>query len=165
MPEDKGRFITKFAGRSMQPTLKEGMLVMVEKIGPLEVKLADIILYQNGNSLIAHRLIRVFKQDKRRIFVTKGDNQAYIDVALISEEALIGRIRAAFYENEPQKNILIKNRLIDGMYVIIGNLLLWIRRNRELVPRPLRAAFKPFVGGSFLAFKKTTHFLYSFFQR
>lgn len=149
----------------MQPTLKDGMVILAEKINPSEVKPADIILHKTNGSLIAHRVIRIIRKDEARIFVTRGDNHAYMDAYFIPEGDIVGRVISVFAKDSPQKNLLIKNRLIDGMYVIIGNLLVWTRGNRELVPLPLRAVFKPFIGGSFLLFKKTTHFLHSFFQR
>jgi hypothetical protein len=121
-------------------------------------------LYQNGNSLIAHRVIRILQQDKKRIFVTKGDNHAYIDAALIPEEAFRGRIQAAFFENEPQKNILINNRMVARLYIVMGNLVLFFRRNRESIPKVLRVIFKPLVGGFFLVFKKAIHFIYLLFM-
>lgn len=152
-------FIAKFSGRSMQPTLKDGMLLVVEKIGPQEAKPADIILYQNGNSLVTHRLIRIFQQGERRILVTKGDNHAYIDAGLVPQEALLGRIQAAFYEHEPQKNILIKNKAVGGLYIAMADLAFLMRKHRESVPAFIRTPFKPLVGIFFTAFKKTIHFI------
>ena len=148
----------------MQPTLKEGMLIEVEQINPKEVSTGDIIVYGQSKPLIAHRVVRIHEKEGKKTFLTKGDNHAYIDAASISEENLIGRVSSAFYENDSQRNVLIKNRLIQALYVIIGNLVLFIRERRDSVPEFIRSIFKIFVGGFFLGFKKAIHLIHSLIE-
>ena len=90
----------------------------------------------------------------------RGDNHAYIDVSFIPEDNLVGRVILAFTQDNPMKNLLIKNRIVELMYIITGNLLFWTRKNRKYIPFFLRLLFKPFVGSFFLILKKITHFLY-----
>ena len=71
------RFIASFSGKSMQPTLREGMQIEVEEVASKEVKLADIILYRNHSAFICHRVIKIIQDKEQRIFVTKGDNQPH----------------------------------------------------------------------------------------
>ena len=154
----------KFYGRSMQPTLKEGMLIEVDNINPQAVRPADIIVYGKGAPFIAHRVVRILKKDNRTLFLTKGDNHAYRDLTVIPGEDLIGVVRSAFYENDPGKDILIKNRLIELLYVIIGNLVFFVRNKRVSVPEFIRSIFKLFVGGFFLGFKKAIHLIHSLIE-
>ena len=153
-------FIAKFSGKSMQPTLKDGMLLLVERVKSEDVQPADIILYKSQDSVVSHRVIKVVRKDGKRIFATKGDNHAYLDAAWVPQQDLIGRVSACFYGHEPQKDRLIKNRFVLGLYVIIGNASLWTRQRRLAVPRFIRAIFKPFVGGFFFVSKKVIHALY-----
>jgi signal peptidase I len=156
----EGKFQVKFSGKSMRPTLKEGMQILIEKVNPQDVKLADIILYKNGDFLVTHRVIRSIQDGQKRVFVTKGDNDSYIDVTLISEEDLIGVVQAAFHENNSKTDVLIKNRLIGWLYLIMGNWVFWIGKKGKFIPLFIRQAFKPLVDGFFLVFKKFTHLIY-----
>ena len=154
----------KFYGRSMQPTLKEGMLIEVDNINPQAVRPADIIVYGKGSPLIAHRVVRILKKDKKTLYLTKGDNHAYRDLTVIPEEDLIGVVRSAFYEKDLKRDILIKNKLIQLLYVIIGNLVFWVRKRRDSIPKFIRSIFKLFVGGFFLGFKKAIHLIHSLIE-
>jgi len=145
----------------MQPTLREGMQIEVEEVASKEVKLADIILYRNHSAFICHRVIKIIQDKEQRIFVTKGDNHAYIDAGLIPEKELIGVVRVAFWENQPKRDVLIKNRLLSILYVIIGNSAFFLRQKSRIVPGAIRNIFKPLVGGFFIFFKKTIHFIQS----
>lgn len=46
-------------GRSMLPTIKEGEAITVEPVELSAVRTGDIILYRNGNSVIAHRVVQI----------------------------------------------------------------------------------------------------------
>jgi signal peptidase I len=46
-------------GKSMQPTINEGEIVMVEPVMPSEVKRGDIVLYESHKGVIAHRVVAI----------------------------------------------------------------------------------------------------------
>jgi len=46
-------------GRSMHPTIQEGEWITVEPVEPSHIKRGDIILYQNHNGVIAHRVVGI----------------------------------------------------------------------------------------------------------
>lgn len=46
-------------GRSMDPTIQEGEWITVEPVEPSHIKRGDIILYQNHNGVIAHRVVKI----------------------------------------------------------------------------------------------------------
>jgi signal peptidase I len=137
--QETGRVRTSFAGRSMWPTLDEGMQILVEKIKPKDIKLGEIILYRKENSLVVHRVMRIFHKDNKNFFITKGDHGVIIDT--VPEEHLFGIITVAFHEKEPQKNILIRSRLLGILYVIIGNISIPYLRNKEKLPKFMAATF------------------------
>jgi signal peptidase I len=157
--------VFRYRGKSMHPTLKEGMNICAEEVPVSSVRRGDIILYKSGSSLAAHRVIKILKEGAKTIFVTKGDNHAYVDADLIPESGLIARVKAAFSESEPGRDVLIKSGLIPFLYVIIGNTIFWIRKNREVIPAFLRNILKPIVGGFSLVLKKTIHFLSLFSKK
>ena len=157
---EQGKVRTMFSGKSMKPTLEEGMQILVEEIEPAGVEPADIILYRNTDSMVVHRVIKIIQERRGRVFVTKGDNHAYIDSAFIPEENLIGIVRGAFRQEEPEEDILIKSSIIGTLYVIIGNMVLFLRQRRKYVPQSIRRVLRYFIGGFFFLFKKSIHVIY-----
>ncbi len=58
------RFETK--GGSMSPAIVDGEIIKVEPIAVSEIRPGDIILYEAGNRIIAHRVIRTIKGKRSR---------------------------------------------------------------------------------------------------
>jgi hypothetical protein len=52
-------------GYSMYPTIMNGDEITVEPIKPDAVRVGDIILYQDQEDLIAHRIIKILKRSER----------------------------------------------------------------------------------------------------
>jgi signal peptidase I len=148
---------TMFSGRSMIPTLREGMQILLERAEPGQIKPADIIMYRKADRAIVHRVVGIIRQNQNRLFVTKGDNHAYISSDYIPEKDLIGRVKGAFFENEPDRDVLVKNRAIGILYVVLGQSVLAARRARIYIPQRVRLIFKYLVGGFFFAAKKAIH--------
>lgn len=158
--ERDGRVRTIFSGRSMLPTLRNGMRLLVEKIPPEDVRPCDIIMYKIGDSVIAHRVIKIIPGVEGSVFITKGDNHAYVDCSYIPEEDLMGVVRSAFTTGDPDRDILIKSRTIGLLYAAAGNMVLTVRNRRQSVPVVLRIMLKYFVGGFFYICKKFIHAVY-----
>ncbi len=157
---ERGRVRTRFTGRSMQPALVEGMLIEVEKVGPAAVRTADIIFYKKDGQMVVHRVVRISREAGERIFVTKGDNQAYIDGDRVPEADLVGVVRAAFFEGAPQANALACNKIITLSYAALGRSTEFALRARGHCPRLVRLASRHLVGAFFLMFKKSIHVIY-----
>jgi len=51
------RFYAK--GLSMYPTIKDGEMITVEPVVASQVKRGNILLYHNGRSMVAHRVVRL----------------------------------------------------------------------------------------------------------
>ena len=160
--ERDGRVRTVFSGRSMLPTLRNGMRLLVEKIPPEDVRTCDIIMYKMGGGIVAHRVIKIIPRPGpgRLVFVTKGDNHAYVDCSYIPQDGLMGIVKSAFTAGDPDRDILIKSRAIGLLYAVTGNMVLAVRNRRRGVPKILRAILKYFVGGFFYICKKLIHAVY-----
>jgi hypothetical protein len=52
-------------GYSMYPTILHEDVITVEPVDPSDVKVGDIALYRNKNSVIAHRVIKILKRSER----------------------------------------------------------------------------------------------------
>lgn len=158
---ERERVRTSFSGRSMTPTLKEGMQVLLERTEPDQIEPADIIMYRKADCTIVHRVVGIIRQNQNRIFVTKGDNHAYISSDYIPEKDLIGRVKGAFFEDDPDTDVLVSNRFVGTLYILLASLTSNAMRIRKYVPAPIRSIFKYFIGAFFFAFKKTIHAIYS----
>ena len=80
-------------GNSMEPTLRDGDLVVVKKVEPSEVEPGDIIVFYKPGSkseIIIHRVIQKAERRGEVYFRTKGDNNDSADPWLVPEEDLIG---------------------------------------------------------------------------
>ena len=80
-------------GRSMEPTLHDGDLVVVRKADVKDVKIGDIIVFyepKTRSKIIIHRVIGRVEVRGQVFLRTKGDNNSKPDPWLVSDEDLIG---------------------------------------------------------------------------
>ena len=66
-------------GHSMYPTIMANETLVVESVGPSDVRKGDIVLYRSNGSLIAHRVMGVVRDDK-------ADEYSYLLQAFCPEE-------------------------------------------------------------------------------
>lgn len=86
---------------SMEPALRVGSVVVIQKVHPAMVKEGDIITFnlpidlnqqQPGvRTLTTHRVNRVLDENGVRKFETKGDANNDVDVSHIGETDVVGR--------------------------------------------------------------------------
>lgn len=76
-------------GRSMYPTIRENEAITVEPVAPQDVKVGDIILYRSGESVVAHRVIRIErgKGDTLR-FILREDTWGTLDTPIEAGQIL-----------------------------------------------------------------------------
>jgi signal peptidase I len=60
-------------GRSMYPSIREGEAITVEPVSPSAVQTGDILLYQSGERLVAHRVARIIKTKVPRPYSLDGE--------------------------------------------------------------------------------------------
>ena len=89
-------------GRSMEPTLQTGDLVLVVKVPPEDIHVGDIIVYKKPNgTFIIHRVIKIKHVDNQPYYVTQGDNNPIPDGPGVPYKDVIGRVVSV--DNAPIK--------------------------------------------------------------
>ena len=89
----------KAPGHSMYPTILNGDEITVEPIRPKAVKVGDIVLYQNEDDLIAHRVVRIENisdtqssvLSPQSCFALRGDARPACD-APVAAEQILGKV-------------------------------------------------------------------------
>jgi ATP-binding cassette subfamily B protein len=61
-------------GYSMYPSLKPGDLIKIRRFKKDQLEIGDIIVFNKGNKWIAHRIRKVFFDNGKKFFITKGDS-------------------------------------------------------------------------------------------
>ncbi len=75
-------------GRSMHPTIKDGETITVEPVKPSGIKRGDIVLYRFEKGVIAHRVVRIEKNDGAPLFILRGDALGAQDEAAAVQQVL-----------------------------------------------------------------------------
>lgn len=78
-------------GHSMHPTIKDGEMITVEPVNPGDVRRGDILLYQFKKGVIAHRVLRVEREDAQLRFILRGDSTHACDAPVEAGE-ILGRV-------------------------------------------------------------------------
>ncbi|MDF2884118.1 MAG: peptidase signal peptidase [Clostridiaceae bacterium] len=83
---------------SMEPEIKPGDIILVEKITEEEeinnLKVNDVIQFHSDGILISHRIIQIKKDDSGdMLFRTKGDNNSGVDADLVKPKNIKGKIK------------------------------------------------------------------------
>jgi signal peptidase I len=113
-------------GRSMYPFINNGNIIIVEPLNGHSVNIGDIVFYRrSGNSLTAHRLIRINgRRGDNTVLLTKGDSLGYTD-PLIPPEQVMGRVIRI---EDTRKQLMLKSW--HGR--MFGFLIAWFARGRYL---------------------------------
>jgi len=72
-----GTFIV--TGGSMEPSIHKGSLVFVQPVSPSEVKVGDVITFQQYGQTTTHRVIRIGQGSAGLMFKTQGDANIVAD--------------------------------------------------------------------------------------
>ena len=72
-----GTFIV--TGGSMEPSIHKGSLVLVQPVSPSEVKLGDVITFQQYGQTTTHRVISIGRSSTGLMFKTQGDANVVAD--------------------------------------------------------------------------------------
>ena len=89
------------AGKSMEPELQVGDLVLIEQVSPKEIKEGDIIVFEvpspvrelyNYPSIVAHRVVKINTKENIITFNTQGDNLGGPDPFTVRTGDLKGKI-------------------------------------------------------------------------
>ncbi len=141
----------------MLPTIRVGARLLVEEVSPDAIHAGDIIIYQKiwkigcvpifPKRAVTHRVIGIEGPKQERIFLTKGDNQFYIDADRIAQSDVIGRV------------VLKESRFAALFYVRLANAVIAMRRSAKEMPSFVRAPLKPLVCSFFFILKAVTRII------
>lgn len=135
---ERGRLRMRLQGDSMWPTIPPGTLVEVERISAADIRLGDLVVWQQDGRLVAHRIVQRVRDDSGAHLVTKGDNASSRD-HLISPEMILGRVCRLFGEAVAvQECGSFQYRLVAAFWVLRWN----VRRPLDSMGRPLPASAK-----------------------
>ena len=80
---------------SMQPTYSRGDMVIVQKRGDhVDISIGDILQYQREGSVITHRIVGKETVGNGTVYTTKGDNNSESDPWSVTDEQILGTVRA-----------------------------------------------------------------------
>ncbi len=90
-----GISVVKIATGSMEPSIRDGDYIIIEKTEAADLKEGDIICFYSSDSDISGRLNthRIMEISENGGFITKGDANKYSDEEAVSPEAVIGKYR------------------------------------------------------------------------
>jgi signal peptidase I len=80
-------------GDSMYPTILNGDLITVAPVAPDDVVRGDILLYRDGDRVLAHRVIRIAARGHEIRFQLRGDSNVRCDGPIAAAQ-IVGRVEA-----------------------------------------------------------------------
>ena len=75
---------------SMEPAIHVGDAVISKNVDNLEI--GDVIAYRNPIEITTHRIIKVYTEEDKKMYKTKGDNNGTEDPGLVQESQIVGKI-------------------------------------------------------------------------
>jgi signal peptidase I len=82
---------TKLFGYCMRPFIKNGEIVTIKPIKLEELRCGDIVVYQSGDRLKAHRFLKFKTISGDTYIITKGDKSIHVDPP-ISLNRFLGKV-------------------------------------------------------------------------
>ncbi|MDO8551797.1 MAG: S24/S26 family peptidase [bacterium] len=101
----KKKILILSRGWSMYPLIKPNDELLVDTTVKV-YSLGDVIVYQNGKLLTAHRIVRTKIQNGKASFLVKGDNISSFD-GWVNSRVLLGKVKKII---NPQYTINLSSR-------------------------------------------------------
>lgn len=109
----------EIVSRSMENTINKNDVIVVKDVPKTEIKLDDIIAFNNGEEVITHRVIDIENIDGKTFYTTKGDNNRYPDKDKITYEQIEGKYVFKINKFGYFLNILKNRYLLSILFVIL----------------------------------------------
>ena len=128
VPRVLGYSVFQVMTGSMEPALPEGALLVVRETPPEEIQPGDVISFFSadpalGGAVNTHRVVRVEKEDGKRLFITKGDANYIEDSFPVEESLLVGKtVFSSVWLG--QAVILLSNPLVFGTIILLPLLVI-----------------------------------------
>ncbi len=93
-PMKNYRFLRVMSG-SMEPTIKTGAVVLIQKVAPEALRENDIITFGSAddpNLSITHRLVKIEEKEGETVFKTRGDANNSEDINEVSPADVQGKV-------------------------------------------------------------------------
>lgn len=87
-----GKAWLKVTTGSMEPLVKPGEMILIQKVQPRSINFGDIVVFEAHGLFVAHRVIKKYISNRRMFFLQKGDNGG--QAMEIPEEGVIGKVIA-----------------------------------------------------------------------
>lgn len=87
-----GVYMFNIISESMKPTLEINDVVVVQKCEPSQLKIGDIITFQQDGRTISHRIVDITKTKETIKLETKGDNNEISDPDLVEVGQVYGKV-------------------------------------------------------------------------
>ena len=81
---------------SMSPTYRRGDAIVYEKIDVKKLEIGDILAFRKNNIVMTHRIVEILKRNDKYYFVTKGDNNASVDIFKTEEDQVLGKVVSVY---------------------------------------------------------------------
>jgi signal peptidase I len=78
-------------GISMRPLIRDGDLLEIRAIRPEQVRLGDVLLYQNGRQSLVHRVVRLQDRGAEKLLLIWGDACLQPD-GWVGAKQVLGRV-------------------------------------------------------------------------
>lgn len=79
-------------GISMQPTIVQGDLAIVQPVNISSIHKGDIVVYRDGPIDVIHRVVKIVGTGSDIVLTMKGDNNAFPDPASVTSNLVVGRV-------------------------------------------------------------------------
>lgn len=102
-----GTVSLKLFGQSMYPAICNGDIITIEHQNFEDVQINDVIAYHLDkiDHFIVHRVVKIKNVKGKRVLITKGDNNNYIDANAVKQNNYVGTIRTERELNKKMENV------------------------------------------------------------
>ena len=113
---------------SMKPTIEVNDLIIIKKCKQEELKIGDVITFKTPEeTVVTHKIVKISKEDGKKVYITKGDNNKIEDSDPVEYEQIHGKYvfkisgAGRFAERLQENNGLISVALTIIIFIIIKN--------------------------------------------
>jgi signal peptidase I len=99
-------------GLSMFPLIRTGDKITINAESNLHK--GDIIVFERGEQMVCHRLVRVFEKDGIRYYQTRGDTSFGLDEPVTADQILGKIVRIE------RENVSLLRRILLFIYPLLG---------------------------------------------
>lgn len=125
-------------GSSMYPVSRSGDIITIRPTRAADVSIGDVIVYNAGRRMVAHRLVSKRKENNQVVLICQGDTFMRPDPPIRPEQVL-GKVVAVSRNGQTIRLDTLKNRFIGFFLIKTSPLRPWLypmlRKVRRLCKR------------------------------